>query len=538
MKVARIRTMGLFSRGALILLLCAQLMASGAQAQSPGNEDDFRRISKLIEQQNIEVAFEEVKELQAGKSKLSAQSQALMGLIYLELAQPAKAFSFFEKVTFSSTEMDDIAEAGMAKAALMLGNLSQARDLAESAYKRNPDELLTKVALASVLSEQLLHDRSDKLFEEAMRASRKSSLAGRMYASALQRRSRLQEAEGAIKQTLIKQGKDGPTLVLYSELLWDMGKFEEALALRIEAEELFRKAGNSIRAEEVLAWMNIEAIPTLKKIEKPKSPPVEKIGVKPFTAPAPVPVTPAPPAIVEDKSPGQQKPGRRAFSPKAKPEPIMIDEDLPVITGSGVILNDGLWVLTNRHVVEELEYAVVRNGLGEVRDADEVLMAENDDLAVIVLTEPFSKAYSFDIGEFDDVEVGSDVFVLGYPMSAIFGSFHPTITTGIVSNPFGFGEQPGMFQMTTKINPGNSGGPIFNEFGKIVGVATAKLNQAEIFQDEGLIAESISIGVTSERALEFLNQPKSPSSVGANYKYSTSELYKYMRSGVVLIVGQ
>ena len=117
MKVAGIRTMGLFSRAALILLLCSQLMASGAQAQSLGNEDDFRRISQLIEQQNIEVAFEEVKELQAGKSKLSAQSQALMGLIYLELAQPAKAFSFFEKVTFSSTEMDHIAEAGMAKAA-------------------------------------------------------------------------------------------------------------------------------------------------------------------------------------------------------------------------------------------------------------------------------------------------------------------------------------------------------------------------------------------------------------------------------------
>ena len=57
-----------------------------------------------------------------------------------------------------------------------------------------------------------------------------------MYAAALQRRSRLQEAEDVIKQTLIKQGKDGPTLVLYSELLWDMGKFEDALELRIEAE--------------------------------------------------------------------------------------------------------------------------------------------------------------------------------------------------------------------------------------------------------------------------------------------------------------
>ena len=32
----------------------------------------------------------------------------------------------------------------------------------------------------------------------------------------------------------------------------------------------------------------------------------------------------------------------------------MIDEDLPIITGSGAIVNDGYWVLTNKHVVEDL----------------------------------------------------------------------------------------------------------------------------------------------------------------------------------------
>ena len=304
-------------------------------------------------------------------------------------------------------------------------------------------------------------------------------LQSQIVASIRSMKDTLSEAEAVIKETLIKQGKDGPTLVLYSELLWDMGKFEQALDLRIEAHALFRKAGNTIMAEEVLAWMNVEAIPTLKKIEKPKSPPVEQIEIEPVTAPAPVPSAPLSPTIVEDKSPGLQGPGRRAFSPKAKPEPIMIDDDLPVITGSGVILNDGYWVLTNKHVVEDLEYAVVRNGLGEVRDAEEVFMAEEDDLAIIVLAEPFAKAYSFETSEFENAEVGSDVFVLGYPMSAIFGSFHPTITRGIVSNPYGFAEQQGEFQMTTKINPGNSGGPIFNEYGKIVGVATARLDKAE-----------------------------------------------------------
>ena len=529
-------------RAITVLFLLLQTAPVHLNAQNLDELGTFRTIQNLIEQQNIEVAFEEIKKLQEGKERLTPQSQALMGLIYLELAQPAKAFSFFEKVWFSSTDLDHIAAAGMARSELMLGNLAQALELAESAYKSNPDELMTKLALASVLSQLLHHSRSDELFEEAMQASRQSTLAGRMYASALQRRSQLVEAENMLKQTLIKQGEDGPTLVLYSDLLWDMGKFEEALELRVRAEVLFREAGNIIMAEEALAWMNVEAVPTIRKIAKPKSPTVDRIDVAPQKAdPAETAVSPesGPSEDVSGQSKSEATPGRRAFSPRSQPEPIIFDDTRPVVTGSGLILNDGYWILTNKHVVEDIEYAVVRNGLGEVRDAEEVFMAENDDLAVIVLSEPFDQAYSFNVDEFEAVDVGADVFVMGYPMSAIFGSFHPTITTGIVSNPFGFGEQAGEFQMTTKINPGNSGGPVFNEFGKIVGVATARLNRAEIFEDEGLIADGISVGVTAARALEFLNQPADDSDRSAqSYRYTASELYKYMRSGVVFIVGQ
>ena len=262
--------MSLLLRATVTLFLFMQTIPANLQAQELGDSDDFRDIQKLIENQNIEVAFEQIKGIQEGEPRLTSQSQALMGLIYIELSQPSKAYSFFEKVWFSSTELDYIAAAGMARAELMLGNLPQALELAESAYKANPDEPMTKLALASVLSQLLQHSRSDKLFEEAMTASRGSSLAGRMYASGLQRRSQLNEAEQILKQTIIKQGEDGPTLVQYSDLLWDMGKFEDALEMRVQAEELFRKAGNTIMAEEALAWMNVQAIPTIKKIEKPK----------------------------------------------------------------------------------------------------------------------------------------------------------------------------------------------------------------------------------------------------------------------------
>ena len=47
------------------------------------------------------------------------------------------------------------------------------------------------------------------------------------------------------------------------------------------------------------------------------------------------------------------------------PNPIMFDDEKPVLMGSGVILNDGLWALYQlEHVAEEMEYASGRNGLG------------------------------------------------------------------------------------------------------------------------------------------------------------------------------
>ena len=499
-----------------------------------------REIHLLIQTQNIEVAFERLKVLQNDKSKLSAETQMLMGMIYLELEQPAKAKTYFEKITFSTTTMDDIANAGMARAELMLGNLTIARDFAEDAFKANPDRVENKLALAAVLSEQLLFPRSEKMFESAMRASRKSSLAGRLYAQAMLRRNKLNEAEKILKQTLIKQGNDGPTLALYSELEWERNNFKKSMGLRIQAEQSFREAGNLIKAGEMLAWLNIEAVSTLKKIPAPPKKPQPKMREEPQQT-SQIPQTQKPEfenqSLAQIKTALKSSPPRKSFNPRVKPESIMIDDSKGVVTGSGVILKNGEWVLTNRHVVEDTEYLIVRNGLGEVRNVKEVFIAENDDLAVIVLETAFPGDYSLSVGDFSAAETGSDVFVMGYPMSSIFGTFHPTITTGIVSNPLGFGGAEGQFQMTAKINPGNSGGPIFNRFGQIVGVATGNVDKALILEEDGFIPEDISFGVTSRRAYDFLNRPTS-SSPSHFFEYNTVDLYKYMRSAVVFIVGQ
>ena len=59
--------------------------------------DEYIKINTLIEVENIDKAFEELKIIQKKETKLTAKSLILIGKIYLILEQPAKAYSFFEK---------------------------------------------------------------------------------------------------------------------------------------------------------------------------------------------------------------------------------------------------------------------------------------------------------------------------------------------------------------------------------------------------------------------------------------------------------
>jgi tetratricopeptide (TPR) repeat protein len=131
-------------------------------------ENQYLGINKLIEQENIDKAFSDLKILQKDEGKLSARSQILIGKIYLTLEQPAKAFSYFEKATFTSVSTDDLAYAGMSMSAVKLGNLADAQKFAEKALKENPDLVEAKLALGLVFTDYGQIKKAEKHFKKAI----------------------------------------------------------------------------------------------------------------------------------------------------------------------------------------------------------------------------------------------------------------------------------------------------------------------------------------------------------------------------------
>ena len=79
-----------------LALLCFNIKAHAI------TENQYLIINKLINEENIDKAFSELQNLQKKENKLSSRGHILIGKIYLALEQPAKAYSFFEKATFTS----------------------------------------------------------------------------------------------------------------------------------------------------------------------------------------------------------------------------------------------------------------------------------------------------------------------------------------------------------------------------------------------------------------------------------------------------
>lgn len=138
--------------------------------------------------------------------------------------------------------------------------------------------------------------------------------------------------------------------------------------------------------------------------------------------------------------------------------------------GSGFLINEGGYILTNNHVVAEADEIVVRLNDKHQFPAKIVGTDSKTDVAIIKIESkdplPFSP-----LGDSDQLQVGDWVVAVGNP----FALSH-TVTAGIVSakgRVIGAGPYDDFIQTDASINPGNSGGPLFNTAGEVVGINTA-----------------------------------------------------------------
>lgn len=138
--------------------------------------------------------------------------------------------------------------------------------------------------------------------------------------------------------------------------------------------------------------------------------------------------------------------------------------------GSGFILDEKGFIVTNNHVIENADEIKVTLKSGEDYDAEVIGTDPSTDIALIKI-DPDTDLPVLDLGDSETLEIGQWVLAIGNP----FGLSH-TVTAGIVSakgRVIGAGAYDDFIQTDASINPGNSGGPLIDMNGRVVGINTA-----------------------------------------------------------------
>ncbi len=176
--------------------------------------------------------------------------------------------------------------------------------------------------------------------------------------------------------------------------------------------------------------------------------------------------------VVQHLNPFYNDPFFRRFFGDAPPGPSR--ERVETSLGSGVIVSDAGYVLTNDHVIRGADEVEVMLADGRRAKAEVIGNDSGSDLAVLRVD--LDKLPVIVMGNSSDVRVGDVVMAIGNPFGV-----GQTVTQGIVSaterSQLGLTAFENFIQTDAAINPGNSGGALINAYGELIGINTAIFSQ-------------------------------------------------------------
>lgn len=242
--------------------------------------------------------------------------------------------------------------------------------------------------------------------------------------------------------------------------------------------------------------------------------PVPPAAPSPPKAPPPTAAIPSPPM----PPPAPVAPAPSTPRPVATPQPVApptaskpASNLRPIASGSGFIVSNQTFVLTNEHVIQGCVEITARI---DDRDVRAIVRARDkrNDLALLRLP-----AGKYPVAVFrgnDGLYPGDSVVAIGYPLSDILAS-QGTVSVGAVSALAGIGNNASLLQISTPIQPGNSGGPLLDMSGHVVGVIVSGLGK-KFFEADGTLPQNVNFAIKSTVATAFMQAS------GVEYKIRNS----------------
>lgn len=180
----------------------------------------------------------------------------------------------------------------------------------------------------------------------------------------------------------------------------------------------------------------------------------------------------------------------------------------PQWSGSCFVIADK-YIATNNHVVEDAKSLVVCGIGGDFSTTYKLQVVatdKNNDLAIVkVVDEKFQGFGMLPYGfNFSTVDVGTEIFALGYPRTQTLGQ-EVKVTNGIINSKTGYQGDVSNYQMSATIDHGNSGGPVFDYKGNLIAISVAGITDYNKGRNINYAVKSIYLQTLIQSCTEKIN---------------------------------
>lgn len=210
---------------------------------------------------------------------------------------------------------------------------------------------------------------------------------------------------------------------------------------------------------------------------------------------------------------------------KAKTQP---EKPSRIFTGTAFSISDKI-MISNAHVVSDCKRIQSKNpdAVLSIKAIDKAM-----DLAILETSASMPAHVSI---RKTPPKVGEDVFLAGFPLVGILGQ-SLSFTKGIVSSSHAFNKVGTHFTHTAPTQPGNSGGPIFDSYGRLVGVVVGKLNDTVVMGLTGSVPQNVNFGITNNALRGFMDSKAVGFDAATNSALMHGEALAEMASKVTVVV--
>lgn len=153
--------------------------------------------------------------------------------------------------------------------------------------------------------------------------------------------------------------------------------------------------------------------------------------------------------------------------------------------GTGIIVSEDGYILTNSHVVDGGESSSITVDLYDGKEYSGTVLWSDSAIDLAIVKIDANGLTAAEMGDSDDVKIGDYAVAIGNPLGL---NFERSTTQGIISgldrtitttDGSSTSQMEGLIQTDASINSGNSGGPLINSKGQVIGINTAKASSAE-----------------------------------------------------------